>query len=117
MRTFNQKLSFVKMHEEGKPLCHIEREYHVDRKVLREWVRRYKLYGERGLERKPYAHTSYEDKCEAVCAFVEGRATYSELMSRYDISHSLIKKWVQKYRKEGSYEALRNKSSRAAAAS
>lgn len=102
------KIKIVKMYEDGTALRELERDLGIDRKDLREWIRRYRLYGDDGLKRKPHARSTYEMRCEAVRAIAEEGVTYSEIVSRYDVSRHILKKWVAKYRAEG-YEALKSK--------
>lgn len=93
------------MHAEGKPLRVIEREYGMDRKCVREWIRRYNLYGSEGLDRKPHAKTTYEVRCDAVrCVLEEGRP-YREMVEKHNVSRCLLKKLIAKT-KAGGYEAL-----------
>lgn len=99
------KLAVLKMHQENMSLREIEREFGIDRKEIKEWLRRYEKDGLTGLERKSYCHTTYEDRCAAVRDHLENGMSYAELTEKYDISRSLLKTMVAKVKTEG-YESL-----------
>lgn len=99
------KLAVLNMLQENMSLREIEREFGIDRKEIKEWLRRYERDGIDGLERKNYCHTTYEERCAAVRDHLENGMSYADLTRKYDISRSLLKTLVAKVRAEG-YESL-----------
>lgn len=100
------RLTMVQMYYDGMPLKEIQREFGIDRKQIREWIRRFERYGEEGLKRRTYANLSYEMRCEAVRRFLENENNYGELVDEYNVSRSQLIKWVTKVRM-GGYDSLR----------
>ena len=98
----------IKMHHDGMSLREIEREFGIDRKVIREWKRRFDEDGMAGLEKRHYRCTDYETRCAAVRDYLENDQTYTALIEKYGITRAQLKYLVAKVRKDG-YEALKEK--------
>ena len=104
----NAKRAVLKMYSDGMPLREIEREFGIDRKVIREWKRRFEEDGMDGLEKRHYRCTDYETRCAAVRDYLENGQTYTALIEKYGIARAQLKYLVAKVRKDG-YEALKEK--------
>ena len=104
----NAKKAVLKMYADGMPLREIEREFGIDRKVIREGKRRFDEDGMAGLEKRQYRCTDYETRCAAVKDFLENGQTYTVLIDKYGITRAQLKYLVAKVRKDG-YEALKEK--------
>ena len=50
--SFEEKLKIVTKIQHGIPLGRLAFEYNLDRKMVREWLRKYELYGESGLQKQ-----------------------------------------------------------------
>lgn len=95
--SFEEKLNIVSKIEQGIPLCRLVSEYNLDRKMVREWFRKYELYGESGLQKQCNVKASYEIKEEAVLLFLDKGLPLSDIGLRYGVSRSQLRKWINLY--------------------
>lgn len=103
--SIREKKKIVQIHLDGTSLRQIEKDFGCDRKVVAEWVDRFKTNGEQGLKRKKKARTTYDFRHEVVEQFLEQDISYSQLCKQYNISRAALKKWVSDVRKTG-YDSL-----------
>lgn len=98
--TFEQKLSAVKDHLEGrKSLGAIAGEYNVKKPSVHQWVAAYQSMGESGLITTS-KNTAYskELKYEAVKEYLSGTASQQGICKKYNIrSKTQLSNWILKY--------------------
>lgn len=69
--TFEEKLEIVSQVESGKSILRISRELRISKVMILEWVRKYNLYGERGLLKQPNVPATADFKEEIVRTILE----------------------------------------------
>lgn len=95
----------------GKPIMHISRERHIREGMILEWVRKYDLYGERGLIKQPAVRATPDFKEEVVRAVVEKGVPLTQVVLQYGVSKAALERWVKSVRVEG-YAALHQQKAR-----
>ena len=103
--SFEEKLNLVSQVKQGVSLNHLCNIHKLDRKMLREWVRKYELYGESGLCKQPKIKVSAEIKEEAVRFLEEKRLPLPQVALTYGVSVSSLKSWKETVKTNG-YKAL-----------
>lgn len=71
--------------------------------VIKNWVDKYNLYGEDGLEKRRNRHSyTFEYKLSVVEYFLANKTTHQETADKFNISNATtIFEWVNKYQKYG----------------
>lgn len=88
----------------GEPIRPLCRELRIDRKEVRQWLLRYKAYGEEGLRgTRAVLYTSAE-KLAIVKEFLEKGVTLQEISLKHNLSLTTVKTWIGRYRKGLSLE-------------
>ena len=95
--SFEEKLKIVTKIQHGIPLGRLAFEYNLDRKMVREWLRKYELYGESGLQKQGNVKATYEIKREAALLFLEKGLPLSDIVLRYGVSRAQLRKWIKLY--------------------
>ena len=103
--TIEERQKAVRMVTSGYSLRQVSRELGINHHNVAEWVERYRIYGEKGLEKQPYREWSFEEKHKIVSEFLEKGVLLHLVSARYEVSQYTIHKWVRMVRK-GGYEAL-----------
>lgn len=98
---FESKLNFVSKVKNGVSLSELSRSYQIDIKMLREWVRKYNLYGDQGLKKQSNTRATGEIKEESVRKVVEKFISLPLVALEYGVSRSALKKWVRLVKQEG----------------
>ena len=112
---FEEKLNVVREITRGKGLKTVCRERHLDRQMVKDWLGRYRLYGEEGLLKPSRgSRLSPSEKEEIVLEHIKKGVSLSQLSLRYDVDRSTIISWLRRYRCEGSmlYHDLREQMAR-----
>lgn len=101
--SFGEKLNVVSEILCGKGVKTLCRERHLDKRQVRDWVARYKAYGEEGLRQstKRY-HFSAAEKEKIILEHIRDGVTLQQLCLRYDVNRSTIQSWLRKIRSGGS---------------
>ena len=103
--SFEEKLNLVSQVKSGYSLKSLSIIHELDVKMLKEWVRKYDLYGEIGLNKQPNIRASPEFK-EAVSKLVmEKFIPLPHVALKYGISKSALKSWIKIVKTEG-YDGL-----------
>jgi transposase len=80
-----------------------EHTYGVNQRVLRDWVRLYKMRGAEGLT--PAMHTRKylpETKRSAVLDYLNGFGSADDICTKYDISdRKIFRRWIKRYNSHG----------------
>ena len=95
--SFEEKLNIVTKIQHGIPLGRLACEYNLDRKMVREWLRKYELYGESGLQKQGNVKATYEIKREAALLFLDKGLPLSDIALRYGVSRAQLRKWIKLY--------------------
>lgn len=101
---FEEKLSVVSWIINGKGLDTVCRERHLDKHLVRQWVLRYKKYGEDGLRKstKGY-HFTPKEKEKIILEHIKDGVPLLQLCLRYDVSRCSVQSWLRKVRSGGSF--------------
>jgi transposase len=75
--------------------------FHIDRKAISDWVRRYSLFGSEGLKRRSAVCIPPVIKEEIVREHQEKGISLPELSLRYDINRCTIQSWLRLVRVRG----------------
>ena len=100
--SFEEKLNLVNQVLSGTSLKGLCRGYGIDKELVKQWVLRYKRYGEVGLRTKTagYGMTPAE-KEQIVREYLEIGVPLHGLCLKYDVNRSSIKRWVRDVREHG----------------
>ena len=100
--SFEEKLNLVNQVLSGTSLKGLCRGYGIDKELVKQWVLRYKRYGEAGLRTKTacYGMTPAE-KEQIVREYLEIGVPLHGLCLKYDVNRSSIKRWVRDVREHG----------------
>ena len=105
---FGEKLNVVSAIMCGKGVNAICRELHLDRHEVRNWVARYKAYGEGGLRKLTRCrHFTAAEKEKIVLEHIQKGVPLSHLSLHYDLDRSTIKTWLRTVRSGGSLEEVK----------
>lgn len=96
--SFEEKLNIVTKIQNGIPLDRVATEYNIDRKMVHEWLHKYELHGESGLQKQSNVKATYEIKREAVLLFLDKGLPLSEIVLRYGVSRSQLKNWIKLFK-------------------
>lgn len=99
--SFEAKLNFVSKVKDGVPLSELSRIYQLDTKMLREWIRKYDLYGVQGLKKQSNTRSSGPIKEELVRKVVEELIPLPLVALEDGVSCSALKSWVKLVRQHG----------------
>lgn len=80
-----------------KTMSQITYELDINYSTIQEWVRKYKLFGIKGLLTERI-NTKYSDeiKARAINDFLNANGSLRDICIRYDISsHSILRKWIK----------------------
>ncbi len=109
--SFEEKLNLVSKVKNGVPLEGLSVLYNLDRKMLLEWVRKYDLYGEEGLQRQSNVCATGVFKEEVVKAVLEKFLPLPLASLKYGVSRSALKSWLKSV-KYGGYAGLHQQNKR-----
>ena len=103
--SFAEKLNIVSQFKNGHPLSALAKLYNLDRKMLREWVRKYDLYGESGLQSGVPRKVSVTIKDEIVSLALDKSLSLPLIALQYGVSISSVKSWINqaKVKVDGSF--------------
>ncbi|ADK14981.1 MULTISPECIES: helix-turn-helix domain-containing protein [Clostridium] len=98
--TVDRKIAAVKDYLIGKKSCmQICFELEITKGSFRQWVRKYQLNGELGLQ--CYKKNTYYPeslKLQAVSDYERGAGSLNNLCNKYNISsHGILQRWIKKY--------------------
>jgi len=93
--SFETKLNFVSKVKNGIPLRELSRSYQIDAKILREWVRKYDLYGEQGLKKQLNRRYTGQIKEKLVRLVIEELIPLPLVALEHKVSHSALKSWIR----------------------
>ena len=109
--SFETKLNLVSKVKNGIPLRELSRSYQIDVKILREWVRKYDLYGEQGLKKQSNTRATGQIKELLVRKVLEELIPLPLVALEYEVSRSALKSWIRLVRQHG-YTILYQKNKR-----
>ncbi|MBD5258819.1 MAG: helix-turn-helix domain-containing protein [Barnesiella sp.] len=92
---FEERLKVISRILSGESIESVCRVLSLDRKNVRQWLLRYKKYGEDGLHGTRSYHYSTGEKLKIVEEFTVKGVPLQELCLRYDLSRSTIQKWAR----------------------
>ena len=104
-RSFEEKLNVVSQAKRGKPIRVLSREYGLHESKILEWIRKYDIYGEEGLSKRPNIKATGAFKEELVRLFLEKDVTLAQIVVQYQVSRTAMESWVRQVRKHG-YDTL-----------
>ncbi len=96
---FEERLNIVSRLISGEPMQTLCKALHIDKKMVQQWLLRYKKYGEEGLRGTRSFHYTGAQKLGIVLEFEEKGVTLSEICLRYDLNRSTLHNWLRRYRK------------------
>lgn len=91
--SFEEKLHCMKLLDQGYPLRQLSREVGIRRNQLYDLRKRYLVYGEDGLRRKPRKYPSDAEMASARLEMMEKKLPLNEICIRHDISESCLRSW------------------------
>jgi len=103
--TFEEKLNIVFQVKNGTPILRLSRDLHIREGMILEWVRKYDLYGESGLRKRPKIIATPEIKETLVRLVIEKHLPLPQVVVQYGVSTTALERWVKAARSEG-YLAL-----------
>jgi len=103
--SYEEKLAIVSQKKEGTRYSALSRHYGIDRKMLREWVCKYDLYGEDGLRKSIYVKATGSFKEEVVRFALNKVVSLPQVALHFGISRSVLRSWMRIVKEKG-YEAL-----------
>lgn len=97
--SLNQRLEIVNKALAGEPMMVLVRQYQVDRKTIRRWLRNYELDGIEGLKETGHRHHySTKFKLSVVEDYLNNHLTVGMCCKKYHISsESVLGQWVSRY--------------------
>lgn len=109
--TFEEKLDIVSQVKNGKPILRLSRERRIREGMILEWVRKYDLYGESGLLKRPNIRATADFKEEVVRIVIEKEVPLTQVVLQYGVSKTALERWVKSVRIEG-YAVLHQQKNR-----
>lgn len=106
---FEERLDIVTRLLSGEPISSICKTNQLDDKMVRQWLLRYKKYGEKGLKGTRSFNYSEEDKLAIVQDYQESQLSLQSVCLKYDLNLSTLKSWLWKIRNG---KSLKNKHGR-----
>ena len=107
---FEERLNVVTSITCGKGVNAICRELHLDRHEVRNWVARYRAYGEDGLRKSTRCHHfTAAEKEKIVLEHIQKGVPLSHLSLHYDLDRSTIKSWLRTVRSGGSLTEVKRR--------
>ena len=105
---FEEKLSVISEITCGKGLQTVCRERHLDRHEVRNWLARFRLYGEAGLHASARClNYTAAEKEKIILEHTKKGVPLSHLSLHYDVHRSTIKSWLRTIRAGGSLNVKR----------
>ncbi|MBR3264575.1 MAG: transposase [Erysipelotrichaceae bacterium] len=102
------KREIIRLNKEvGVSQAKLARMYNVDVSIIERLIRKYGVYGEAALIRKPYRKYSQEFKMEIINRCRNGESKRSLAIAN-NIRPSMIRSWLKRYEKDG-YNGLIDK--------
>ena len=104
----DDKREIIRLNKEvGVSQAKLARMYNVDVSIIERLIRKYGVYGEAALIRKPYRKYSQEFKMEIINRCRNGESKGSLAIAN-NIHPSMIRSWLKRYEKDG-YNGLIDK--------
>lgn len=103
--SFEEKLNIVSQVHNGTPIKHLSDKLHIHEKMILEWVRKYDLFGESGLQKHPNIRATPEIKEELARQVIENLIPLPQIVLQYRVSRTALESWVRLARSEG-YQSL-----------
>jgi transposase len=104
----DDKREIIRLNKEvGVSQAKLARMYNVDVSIIERLIRKYGVYGEAALIRKPYRKYSQEFKMEIINRCRNGESKGSLAIAN-NIRPSMIRSWLKRYEKDG-YNGLIDK--------
>ena len=104
--TYESRLKYMKMLEEGYSINYIHVHYGINDRLLRCLWERYQAEGSSALVKKRSCHLTVEEKLEVIADYEEKHLPLSDIMLNRGVSASAIRRWSRQYALGGK-EALR----------
>lgn len=105
--SYEEKLLIVSQKKKGMRYSALSKLYGIDRKMLREWVSKFDLYGESGLRNGTYIKATASFKEEVVRFALNKVVSLPEVALHFGISISVLRSWIRIVREQG-YDALQH---------
>lgn len=103
--TYEDRLKYMHMLEEGYSIWHIKTTYGINDGLLTYLWIRYQKEGPSALVKKKNTSLSLKQKLQAILDFEEKHLSLAEVEAKYDICESAFRIWRKRYH-EGGIEAL-----------
>lgn len=106
-----EKLAILKEYETGQgSLSEIACKYNIHVSTLKEWRRRYEVYGIEGLEfRVENKSYSSEIKLQVVQDYLSGKYSQNEIIGKYRMaSRTQLRNWIKKYNSHSGLRPYKN---------
>jgi len=103
--TFEDRVKYVKMLDEGYTTKYIERTYGFSHTFLKQLYRLYQEHGVEGLNKKKNIKYSAEQKLSAIREYEKNELSLDDIYYKYNLSRSAFLQWRKKYQ-AGGIEAL-----------
>jgi len=105
-----RKLAILKELEAGGSLSGVAYKYSINISTLKDWRRRYELYGVEGLELRSKNNSySLELKLQAVQDYLSGKYSQNEIIRKYTIaSRTQLRSWIKKYNSHSGLRPYKN---------
>jgi transposase len=99
--SFEEKLNIVSQVKNGRPIKWISKELHIRDGMILEWVRKYALYGEKGLQKQPNIRASSTFKENVVRLIMEKHLPLPQVVLQYGVSLTALESWVRQVKSDG----------------
>ncbi|KAA6331386.1 hypothetical protein EZS27_020002 [termite gut metagenome] len=103
--SLSEKLNLVSQVHKGKPIKRLSKDSHIREGMLLEWVRKYDLYGEVGLQKQPNIRATSDFKEEVVRLIMEKHLPLAQVVLPYGVSRSSLESWIRMVKANG-YSSL-----------
>jgi transposase-like protein len=95
--TYENRLKYMKMLEEGYSIKYIHKHYGIDSTLLSCLWERYQAEGSSALIKKRNCHLTVEEKLEVISEYEEKHLSLSDIMLSHGVSRSAIEGWCRRY--------------------
>ncbi|KAA6325750.1 hypothetical protein EZS27_025070, partial [termite gut metagenome] len=106
-----EKLNLVSQVNKGKPIKRLSKDSHIREGMLLEWVRKYDLFGESGLQKQPNIRATPDFKEEVVRLIMEKHLPLPQVVLQYGVSKSALESWIRMVKANG-YASLHQQKKR-----
>ncbi|KAA6329116.1 hypothetical protein EZS27_022042 [termite gut metagenome] len=96
-----EKLHIVSQVTKGNPIKRLSKDSHIHEGMILEWVRKYDLFGESGLQKQPNIRATSDFKEEVVRLVMDKHLPLPQVVLQCGVSKTTLESWVRMVKANG----------------